>query len=88
MSDDSDSSDAMAIFTFIVCLAIIGLERKSCRPLECSQLTIGGLYPVQLAVTLYRNWRGMRKAGHSNSVDLQLIIRILVFGVYILFGMV
>jgi len=62
-------SNAMAIFTFIVCLGIVALE-------------------IQLGLILYRYWRGMRKAGQTSNVDPQLLIRVLVFGIYIFFGMV
>ncbi|KIK52075.1 hypothetical protein GYMLUDRAFT_373458 [Collybiopsis luxurians FD-317 M1] len=61
--------NAMAIFTFVVCLGIIMLE-------------------TQLALLLYRNWRGLRQAGQSTAVDLQLIVRVIVFGVFIFLGMI
>jgi len=43
---------------------------------------------IQLAVILYRYWRGMRKLGQTSNVDPQLLIRVLTFGMYIIFGMV
>jgi hypothetical protein len=43
---------------------------------------------LQLAAILYRNWRGIRKAGRSSGVDVQLILRVLAFGIYVFFGMV
>jgi len=62
-------SNAMSIFTAIMCLCIIVLE-------------------IHLAINLYRNWRGMRRAGRSTGLDLQLIVRVLTFGIYVLYGMV
>jgi hypothetical protein len=43
---------------------------------------------VQLACNMYRNWRGIRKAGHSGGVQLQLVLRVLVFGFYCFMGMI
>ncbi|KAK7469277.1 hypothetical protein VKT23_003761 [Stygiomarasmius scandens] len=43
---------------------------------------------VQLAMILYRNWRGLRQAGHRFNFELQLLLRVVVFGLYIFFGMV
>lgn len=43
---------------------------------------------LQLAARLYKNWRGIRKAGRSSGVDVQLILRVLAFGIYVFFGMV
>ncbi|KAF9029789.1 hypothetical protein BDZ89DRAFT_1065077 [Hymenopellis radicata] len=43
---------------------------------------------IYLAIILRRNWTGMRKAGIPGGVDIQLLSRVLVFGVCILFGIV
>jgi hypothetical protein len=43
---------------------------------------------IQLAYNMYRNWRGIRKAGHSGGVQLQLVLRVLVFGFYCFTGMI
>lgn len=50
-------------------------------------LLITGL-EVHLAIVLYRRWRGMKRAGLAGSFDFALFIRVLVFGVYIFFGMI
>ncbi|THV00818.1 hypothetical protein K435DRAFT_750751 [Dendrothele bispora CBS 962.96] len=42
---------------------------------------------IQLAMILYRNWQGLRQAGHHYNVEIQLLIRVFVFGIYIFFGM-
>jgi hypothetical protein len=60
-------SDAMSIFTFIICLGITMLE-------------------IQLAMLMYRNWRGLRRAGQSTNFDLQLTVRVIIFGAFIFFG--
>ncbi|KAJ6613297.1 hypothetical protein B0H10DRAFT_1805886 [Mycena sp. CBHHK59/15] len=44
------------------------------------------LLMVYLAVLLYRNWHGMRDAGMPNAIDFQLLLRVLIFGAYIVFG--
>jgi hypothetical protein len=41
---------------------------------------------VRLAFTLRRNWRAMHDAGQSGSVDIQLITRVIAFGVYVFCG--
>ncbi|KAF5385707.1 hypothetical protein D9757_005505 [Collybiopsis confluens] len=61
-------SNAMYIFTFIVCLGIIMLE-------------------IQLGLLLYRNWRGLRRAGQSTPFDVQLVVRVIVFGGFVFLGM-
>lgn len=43
---------------------------------------------IQLAMLLYRRWRGLRHAGFHFHFDTQLTLRVFVFGVYIFFGMV
>ncbi|EPQ54428.1 hypothetical protein GLOTRDRAFT_111257 [Gloeophyllum trabeum ATCC 11539] len=43
---------------------------------------------VHIGVILSRNWRALRKAGHSSDVDLQLIIRLCIFELYIFIGMI
>ncbi len=48
--------------------------------------SISDLLLVYLAIILRRNWTGMRKAGIPGGVDIQLLVRVLVFGVCILFG--
>ncbi|KAJ7784523.1 hypothetical protein B0H16DRAFT_1296716 [Mycena metata] len=48
---------------------------------------ISGLM-VYLAVLLYRNWHGMRDAGRPSRVDGQIVLRIVIFGIYIFFGFV
>jgi hypothetical protein len=37
---------------------------------------------------LYRNWHGFRDAGRPSHVNLQLLLRVLIFGGYIIFGFV
>lgn len=61
-------SNAMSIFTFIVCLGITLLE-------------------FQLAMLLYRNWRMRGRTGQSTGIDLQLLLRVFAFGVFIFLGM-
>jgi len=59
----SPLSDAMSLFTAVVCLVIMAIE---CR----------------IAIKLHRNWRGLREAGESSGASVQLILRVLVFGIY------
>ena len=40
-----------------------------------------------LAIMLYRNWRVLHSAGLRGVVDPKFILRVLVFGIYIFFGM-
>ncbi|KAJ7761501.1 hypothetical protein DFH07DRAFT_815204 [Mycena maculata] len=47
-----------------------------------------GIQMVYLNVLLYRNWHGMRDAGMPSRIDLQLFLRVLIFGVYLIFGFV
>lgn len=42
---------------------------------------------VALGSTLYHNWQALRKVKHKSGVEVQLIIRVLLFGVYIGLGM-
>jgi len=42
---------------------------------------------IRIATMLYRNWRGLKKAGESSGVSVQFILRILVFGIYIFMSM-
>jgi len=46
----------------------------------CIIITIIG---ICISVTLYRNRRSIRKAGRSGSTDIQLVVRILAFGLYV-----
>jgi len=48
-------------------------------------IMISGLM-VYLAVLLWRNWHGMRHAGMPSGLNLQLLLRVFIFGVYIVFG--
>jgi len=41
---------------------------------------------VYLAVLLYRNWHGFRHAGRPSHVHGQLLLRVFIFGGYIVFG--
>ncbi|KAK0221624.1 hypothetical protein IW262DRAFT_1375273 [Armillaria fumosa] len=43
-------------------------------------------FETYLAVFMYRNYRGMRQARHSTGLHLALLLRVLIFGLYILFG--
>ncbi|KAK0187840.1 hypothetical protein F5146DRAFT_730680 [Armillaria mellea] len=45
-------------------------------------------FETYLAVFMYRNYRGMRLARHSTGLHLALLLRVLIFGLYILFGIV
>ncbi|KAJ7459885.1 hypothetical protein FB451DRAFT_1405767 [Mycena latifolia] len=45
-----------------------------------------GAFMVYLALRLYRTWHGLRDAGHPGGLDVQLLLRVLVFGVYLIFG--
>jgi len=53
--------------------------------LVCLTITV---IEIRIATTLYRNWRGLMKAGESTGVSAQLIVRTLVFGVYVFMGMI
>jgi len=63
----SPLSNAMSIFTAIICLVITILE-------------------IRIAIILCRNWRGLKEAGEPNSPSVQLILRIIFFGIYIFAG--
>ncbi|KAJ7250839.1 hypothetical protein B0H12DRAFT_1120061 [Mycena haematopus] len=41
---------------------------------------------IYLAVLLYRNWHGFRDAGRPSHVHGQLLLRVFIFGGYIVFG--
>ncbi|KAJ3801563.1 hypothetical protein GGU11DRAFT_674865, partial [Lentinula aff. detonsa] len=41
----------------------------------------------RICLVLYRNCRGLRQAGESMVVDLQFLVRVVVFGVFIITGM-
>ncbi|KAF9442296.1 hypothetical protein P691DRAFT_779470 [Macrolepiota fuliginosa MF-IS2] len=43
---------------------------------------------VALAMVIYRNWHTRRCAGVSSELPLPLIVRVLVFGIYVALGMV
>ncbi|KAJ7600639.1 hypothetical protein C8J56DRAFT_13908 [Mycena floridula] len=44
---------------------------------------------IQLAVIFYRYWKGLKSVGRTkNIIDTQLVIRVLVFGIYVFFGMI
>ncbi|PBK97405.1 hypothetical protein ARMGADRAFT_987092 [Armillaria gallica] len=43
-------------------------------------------FEIYLAIFMYRNYRGMRQARHSTGLHLALLLRVLIFGLYILFG--
>ncbi|KAK0487670.1 hypothetical protein IW261DRAFT_633626 [Armillaria novae-zelandiae] len=43
-------------------------------------------FETYLGVFMYRNYRGMRRARHSTGLHLALLLRVLIFGLYILFG--
>ncbi|KAF8158118.1 hypothetical protein B0H34DRAFT_807718 [Crassisporium funariophilum] len=43
---------------------------------------------IYLGILTYRNWRGFRKAGGNGGTDFQVLLRVLVFGVYIFVGMI
>jgi hypothetical protein len=50
-----------------------------------TQYVVGFL--VYLAITLYRNWRCIRVAGLSSQLDVWIHLRVLLFGVYLVFVM-
>ncbi|KAK7048391.1 hypothetical protein R3P38DRAFT_2869083 [Favolaschia claudopus] len=43
---------------------------------------------IYLSILLYRNWHGFRHAGRPSHVHGQLILRVFIFGGYIIFGLV
>ncbi|PBK75094.1 hypothetical protein ARMSODRAFT_951169 [Armillaria solidipes] len=45
-------------------------------------------FETYLAIFMYRNYHGMRQARHSTGLHLALLLRVLIFGLYILFGIV
>ncbi|KAK0441600.1 hypothetical protein EV421DRAFT_629396 [Armillaria borealis] len=45
-------------------------------------------FETYLGIFMYRNYRGMRQARHSIGLHLALLLRVLIFGLYILFGIV
>ncbi|KAF9013253.1 hypothetical protein BDQ17DRAFT_1536934 [Cyathus striatus] len=46
------------------------------------------LLEVYLAMIVYRVWQGRKHAGESSQIDFQILVRVLVFSAYIIFGMV
>lgn len=42
---------------------------------------------IRIAIMLYRNLRGLRKAGESGVISVQFVVRLLVFGIYIFMSM-
>ncbi|KAJ7134659.1 hypothetical protein C8R44DRAFT_730039 [Mycena epipterygia] len=45
-----------------------------------------GVLMLYLTVKLYRNWHGMRDAGRPSGIDVQFLVRVLIFSMYIVFG--
>jgi len=45
-------------------------------------------FEVRIVLILRRNWVGLRNASSESNMDLQLIVRVVVFGVYIMIGFV
>ncbi|KAJ7505288.1 hypothetical protein B0H11DRAFT_414138 [Mycena galericulata] len=45
-----------------------------------------GVLMMYLTVLLYRNWNGMRDAGMPSHINAQFLLRVLIFGVYLVFG--
>ncbi len=43
---------------------------------------------VWIAVIVRKNWRDIRRAGSGGGVALDLIFRVFLFGIYIIFGTV
>ncbi|KAL0961116.1 hypothetical protein HGRIS_006091 [Hohenbuehelia grisea] len=43
---------------------------------------------VRLSMTLYRNWRGIRNAHRLNGSEIPLLLRVILFGIYVFFGMI
>jgi len=43
---------------------------------------------IRIATMLYRNWRGLKRAGEASGVSVQFVLRILVFGTYIFLSMI
>lgn len=43
---------------------------------------------VQLAYNMYRSWRAIRKAGHSGGTNVQIILRVLLFGIFVVMGVI
>ncbi|KAK0202005.1 hypothetical protein DFS33DRAFT_1442972 [Desarmillaria ectypa] len=68
-------------------LSIVAFEGM-CSVNYGSQNFNGRFLVVYLATFMYRNYRGMRQARHSTGLRLALLLRVLIFGLYILFGMV
>jgi len=42
---------------------------------------------VQLTITLYRTWKCLSDTGRATAVEFSVILRVVLFGVYIFFGM-
>jgi len=45
-------------------------------------------FEIWIAVILRKNWRDIRKAGSGGGVALDLIFRVILFGIYVILGMV
>ncbi|KAG9227586.1 hypothetical protein PTI98_011148 [Pleurotus ostreatus] len=43
---------------------------------------------VRLGTILYRNWRAIRSARRTDGSEIQLLLRVLIFGVYVFVGMI
>ncbi|KDQ25756.1 hypothetical protein PLEOSDRAFT_1113565 [Pleurotus ostreatus PC15] len=85
--------DTMAIFTAIVCLAITCLQGMSThhvsdRIIPVAQSLIKIRRVVRLGTILYRNWRAIRSARRTDGSEIQLLLRVLIFGVYVFVGMI
>jgi hypothetical protein len=72
-------------FTVGVCALIVLLERE-CQSSCVCRITL--IDVVRLALHVYRNWKALHDADQKSGVGLQSIIRVLVFGGYVFFGMV
>ncbi|EIN12736.1 hypothetical protein PUNSTDRAFT_111132 [Punctularia strigosozonata HHB-11173 SS5] len=49
-------------------------------------ITLG--FEIHLGVTLWRNWQALKRAGMSSGLDYYFLLRVFVFGVYVLLGMI
>jgi hypothetical protein len=41
---------------------------------------------AQMLITVYKNAQGARKAGHNAPFNRPLIIRVVIFGIFVLLG--
>jgi hypothetical protein len=80
------SSNTQSIFTAVIIVLALAMEGigylHMISPVPCAHLR--ALHAVHIAVVLSRNWRALSKLGNVAGMDFSTIIRVLLFGIYLL----